>query len=391
MYSERLLRIVLCSVCLLILCGESFAYNETNHSDESQNDSTIFLDKVINLAEGIMQALTIEPNSGRWSLATYPAASYGHRTGFEIGIMPLLRIKSSKNLPASSITPAFLISTKRMWEVQCDMEIYPSSWLTINAKTEWMRLPDEYYGKASKDGKIRAKMLTRTLVFDNQFYFGSNHFRIGPALHYYYASFSEIDSVDYNFLSASNELRAANGHNLGFGVAFRVDTRDNNEWPSCGFLLQGEISGWHGDKGFFTGNIDWRTYHHISLAESVIATQLYFGCASSKTPFFLLPTFGGTRRDRAVNHNLKYINDMTWLFQAEWRIPLFWRLGATIWGGGGNDFGCDYPQPFKDSHAMAGLGLRLKIFPKSGLNMRLDAGIGSHGDHAIYLNIREAF
>ena len=76
--------------------------------------------------------------------------------------------------------------------------------------------------------------------------------------------------------------------------------------------------------------------------------------------------------------------------QGEWRVPLFWRLGATGFVGCGNVCG-GLDDCFRMPHFMGGVGLRFAVFPGKGLNLRLDGGVSSRGDRAIYFNVREAF
>lgn len=353
------------------------------------------LERVIGLAEKVLDLVTYNPDSSRYSFALYPAASYGHRTGLEVGLMPIMQVKSLTHRQ-SSIVMGLLVSTKKMWEVQLDMDLYSTDNISLAGKVEWMRLPDEFYLFGNKKKKVEAEMLTRTLSANPAMLvrLGESNWEVGPTLRYYYASYTDIEARDEMLQTYIEKiLHDSSCTSFGIGLRLRRDTRDNNDWPRSGSLFDYEIDGWNNSNysgwgDFVTMTADYRKY--ISIKKSVLAAQAYLSTASGDTPIHLLPTFGGTRLDRAVGHNLKYLGDIAWFTQVEWRMPLFWRLGATVFTGVGKatDKAKDVLQ---DAHGVVGAGLRFKVFPKSGMNIRLDYGRGTHGDHGFYLNVKEGF
>ncbi|MCQ2235846.1 MAG: BamA/TamA family outer membrane protein [Bacteroidales bacterium] len=378
---------LLCTLNILEAQGRDFNIPPTDTTKLN------IFDRAIGLAEKVLDFVTYAPDSSRFSFAIYPAASYGHRTGFEVGLMPIMQAKSRGDRQ-SSIVMGLLVSTKKMWEIQFDMDLYPSDNTTIIGKVEWMRLPDEYYGAGSGKKSVAAEMMTRTLSANPSLLvkMGESDWEIGPVLRYYYAKYSDIISRDIEEQQIHEMyLNASNGSSFGLGGRIRRDTRNDNDWPTDGSLLDVEYDYWMRDqrKGrFATSIIDYRKY--IGLSKTVLAGQAYLSYASSKTPYHLGATFGGTRLDRAVGHNLKYLGQIAWFSQLEWRVPLFWRIGGVIFAGAGNAEK-NLRKSLDDIHGVMGLGLRFKVFPKSGMNIRLDYGKGSHGDDAIYLSIKEGF
>lgn len=379
---------LLCALMLIEAQGRDVYSTPT---DTTQNA----LDKLIGLAEKVLDLVTYNPDSSRYSFAIYPAASYGHRTGLEVGLMPIMQVKSLTHRQ-SSIVMGLLVSTKKMWEVQLDMDLYPTDNISLAGKVEWMRLPDEFYLFGNKKKKVEAEMLTRTLSANPAMLvrLGESNWEVGPTLRYYYASYTDIEARDEMLqLHIEKILHDSSCSSFGIGVRLRRDTRDNNDWPMSGSLFDYEVDGWNntnynGMGDFVTMTVDYRKY--LSVKKTVLAAQAYLSTASGNTPIHLLPTFGGARLDRAVGHNLKYLGDIAWFTQIEWRTPLFWRLGATVFTGVGKatDKAKDMLQ---DAHAVVGAGLRFKVFPKSGMNIRLDYGRGTHGDHGFYLNVKEGF
>ncbi len=351
---------------------------------------------VINVAESVLDALTIDRSY--WSLALYPAASYSSRSGFAIGIMPMLQIRSSRLPKPATITPSALVSTKRMFEVQCDADVYFNHRLDLTAKFEAQRQPDNLYNV----GNQRNKHSVANYDFSRQMFTAellkgigaSSPWRIGVTADFDRYSFSNIDAAPSDSSLANHLASDGDGSNFGLGATFGFDSRNNTLWPTSGsyvrlkFLGYGKIAG-HG-HAFGSATLDARRYLGFRSDRLVLALQAYADLRWGDTPFPKLATCGGTRLGRAIGHNLKYIDNAAWLAQAELRAPLFWRVGGTLFGAAGN-VGNRWDNIFSNLHLMCGAGLRLAVFPGKGLNLRLDGGISSRGDKALYFNIREAF
>jgi hypothetical protein len=58
--------------------------------------------------------------------------------------------------------------------------------------------------------------------------------------------------------------------------------------------------------------------------------------------------------------------------QAEWRVPLFWRLGATVFGAVGNVYPDLAHVDGDNLKAAGGPGLRLNVGRRNPVNIRLD-------------------
>lgn len=351
---------------------------------------------VINVAETVLDALTI--NRPAWSLALYPAASYSSRSGFAIGIMPMLQLRSSRLPRPATITPSVLVSTKRMFEVQCDADVYFNHRLDLTAKFEAQRQPDNLYNIGNQQNKhsiaqyyFSRQMLTAELLKGLG---SSSPWRVGVTADFDRYSFSDIDAAPSDSSLAVAIASSGDGSNFGLGATFGFDSRNNALWPTCGsytrlkFMGYGKIAG-HGNA-FGSATLDARRYIGFRSDHLVLALQAFADIRWGDAPFPKLATCGGTRLGRAIGHNLKYIDNAAWLAQAELRAPLFWRVGGTVFGAAGN-VGNRWDNIFSNIHLMCGAGLRLAVFPGKGLNLRLDGGISSRGDKALYFNIREAF
>ncbi len=351
---------------------------------------------VINVAETVLDALTLDRTS--WSLALYPAASYSSRSGFAIGIMPMLQIRSPHLPRPATITPSALVSTKRMFEVQCDADVYFNHRLDLTAKFEAQRQPDILYNIGNQQNKhsladydFSRQMLTAELLKGIG---ASSPWRVGVTVDFDRYSFSNIDAAPSDSILANILVSEGDGSNFGLGATFGFDSRNNTLWPTSGSYMRLKFMGYgkiadHGNA-FGSATLDARRYIGFRSDRLVLALQAYADLRWGDTPFPKLATCGGTRLGRAIGHNLKYIDNASWLAQAELRAPLFWRVGGVIFGGAGN-VGNRWENIFNNLHLMCGAGLRLAVFPGKGLNLRLDGGISNRGDKALYFNIREAF
>lgn len=372
---------------LLIVTLPSLAQqrdNDTSHISP--------LEKVVNLAESILGLLTYEKET--YSLAVYPAASYSGRTGLAIGVMPMLQLHLSDKKRPTTITPSVMISTNKMFEVQCVADVYWGQSNSLSTKAEFFYLPDKYYGIGNQD---KASPLAcfdfyrYSLTSDMELGLRNKILKAGVSADLSYHKFNAFVG---DTISALPTLLYSEGWNNGIGALLAIDNRDDVLNPTNGWyvtfkaLAYPEMLGCH--DNYMTVNIDGRYY--VSLSDNVVlANQIYWNGVWGDAPFYKLSSCGGTRLGRAIPHTYKYIDNFAWLAQSEIRFPVFWRIGATAFAALGNVSHKIFKDAFDDIHLMAGAGLRFKVFPKQGLNVRIDAGIDSRGEHAIYFNIREAF
>ena len=176
------------------------------------------------------------------------------------------------------------------------------------------------------------------------------------------------------------------------GLRLQVDTRDSTFYPTRGVLLD-IICDLHnkalGDD--FNYEIEELSANgYIRLAEGhVLALRGYGRYASADAPFFALSFLGrgADLRGYAVG---QYQDRLLLDVQAEYRVELGWRLGATAFAGIGTvapnlgdiDGGDLFPS--------GGVGLRYTVAPENHVNLRTDFAWGKEG-FVFYLGVGEAF
>ena len=392
-----------CVFFVLCCCfGLFYCVPSSLASVPSDSTCTGIVDKSVALAERMLNLMAYE--TPRYTLAAYPMFGYSDRTGFEIGVTPVLRFNSRKQNDngfhrPSTIAPSFLFSTKGMYEVEMDVILFTRHNWCINSKAQFLFLPDTFYGLGNGD------KLNDNASFDSYKYtLGgdvlrgiTDRFFVGLQYDVNYHQFENIRNPERNPMAQldGSVEGSGGGWSNGIGPVVRFDSRNDVVYPSAGWYVAAS----HLTYGAFVGSeyrfgntmLDVRRFIAIKGSEQVLALQAYFNSVYGDVPFYKLSTAGGKRLLRGIGHPYKYLGRHAWLAQAEYRRYLWWRLGAVVFAGVGNVFNRFDSCAFEKMHVMTGAGLRFRALPKEALNIRLDFGVTNRGDHAIFFTIREAF
>jgi len=179
----------------------------------------------------------------------------------------------------------------------------------------------------------------------------------------------------------------------GVGGVIKYDTRNSNFYPTQGYKLLASFERFDNSIGSdFNYNLTWiDAIRYFDLKkDKVIAANIYGRFSQGTVPFFHLSQLGGNKRMRG--YYLGYHRDKQMIgWQAEYRMPLFWRIGAVAFAGNavvGPQI--NYLQA-ENIRTTAGLGLRFKLDEERKVNLRIDAGFSSDGTSGFYLTIGEAF
>jgi hypothetical protein len=184
-----------------------------------------------------------------------------------------------------------------------------------------------------------------------------------------------------------------------FSLAATVawDTRDQVFSAQRGLLLSaragGAVSALDGPGGgvsnFTEAELDARAWLPLALPRGArLALQARLHATAGVVPFYVRPTFGGDHSLRGVFEGRW--RDLTALsLQAEYAVPLFWRLGMGFFGGAGQVT----PRPgglaWERFVPAGGAGLRVTVDRADRVFVRLDRGY-SPGFATWYAAIGEA-
>jgi Omp85 superfamily domain len=143
-----------------------------------------------------------------------------------------------------------------------------------------------------------------------------------------------------------------------------------------------------GSSAFELSGLSYRQYFPVAT-EMVLGFHLRFETASGDVPLYCMPGVGGHRLLRGVKNN-RYTGNHALAGQTEFRFPIWWRFGGTVFVGAGeatkgmDGFG-------RNIQVAGGIGLRFMVQTRQKINIRLDLAYNSDSDIRKYVKIKEAF
>jgi len=178
------------------------------------------------------------------------------------------------------------------------------------------------------------------------------------------------------------------------GASFTYDTRNDAFAPDKGVFLQGYFNHFapiFGSDFQYTNYVlDVRSFIR-TYKRQVLALQAYAFVNSGTVPLRSLASFGGASSMRGY-YDGRYRDKDQVVLQAEYRLPVYKRLGAVVFGGIGNvSHDYDYLSMVALKYSYGG-GLRIALTSSEKLNLRLDYGIAAGGrSKGLYFQLGEAF
>lgn len=183
------------------------------------------------------------------------------------------------------------------------------------------------------------------------------------------------------------------GTSSGAGAAIAFDNRKNILNPQQGAYALLAVTSFHkvfgSDFQFTRFELDLRKYFPLPWRH-LLAVQGY-GVFNSGNPPFRMMGLLGSDSDMRGYYRGRYRDKQYMALQAEYRFPIFWRIGGTAFGGAGDvapQLRAFDLQEFKPSY---GLGLRFLIDRQENINLRFDYAIGKNGANGFYVSFGEAF
>lgn len=180
---------------------------------------------------------------------------------------------------------------------------------------------------------------------------------------------------------------------FGMGVQFAYDSRDNGFYPQkfSNFLKFSAITYQQALGSSFSVTsfaLDFRQYIPTWLGQ-VFAWQVYADVNLGKEiPFQMLPTIGGSDKLRGFRER-KYTDNSMFLVQAEYRIPIWWRLKAAVFCSVGDVFDVYNPTIHRVKIGY-GAGLRFRL-NDARVHLRVDVAGNNEGEVKFYITATEAF
>ncbi len=214
--------------------------------------------------------------------------------------------------------------------------------------------------------------------------------------HYWMDAF-RISNLESGGLLADS-MQNITGRNGGLisapGIMALWDGREDVFAPEAGYYLEAlfQVSGKATGSPFsYTRfRLDGRYYIPVwSEKHHVLALQGYVELTTGDPPFNALALLGGTRLLRGYYEG-RYRDNNLLMAQAEYRFPLFWRVGMTTFGGVGTVFPSWNKRSGEYLRVSGGAGLRIRISDQDRVNIRLDAAFGPNNS-GYYVTVGEVF
>jgi len=182
------------------------------------------------------------------------------------------------------------------------------------------------------------------------------------------------------------------GKTTSLGIMLSLDTRNNIFFPTSGHYYQFLANFSHKFLGsdFEKSSIrlDLRRYRPL-FSGHVLCWQFLFQTIGGKPGFRHYATLGGDMIMRGY-YSGRYRDKCLLAFQAEYRCPLWKRLSLVGFSGFGEVADKLKSLQLKNFKYSYGFGLRFKILPREGTNLRLDLAWGKKTS-GIYFSAGEAF
>jgi hypothetical protein len=287
-----------------------------------------------------------------------------------------------------------LYTTRHQFVAALNGSIYfPGERFIVNEQLSYSSFPDEFWGlgKFAPDSNEEAYKFKQYFVFLHPQFLVSRNLFLGVVYQY-----QRVFAVNYEaggLFDKEGVLGRDGYHVSGIGLSITYDTRNNAFAPDKGAMLQfyfDEFAPVLASSYSYTSFvIDIRRYVRVYKGQ-VLALQVLGNFNMGQVPLRSLAYLGGASEMRGYYLG-RFRDKNAGILQSEYRVPLFWRLGAVGFadmGNVGETIGDVNLRHFKYSY---GGGLRVALNRSEKLNLRLDYGQAKGASNGFYLQLGEAF
>ncbi|MCR4410490.1 MAG: BamA/TamA family outer membrane protein [Candidatus Saccharicenans sp.] len=360
--------------------------------------SSLFSQQTVVKKDGQQIVISEESEPDRMGLTLLPIIYYTPETRLAFGLGSLITYRFGlvfKKARPSTMFLGAIYTQLKQFTLQIKPEIYlndNSLFLAGNFMAE--RFPTKLWGIGPNTADEMEEVYTpqrflmevglqQRLGRDLPLYLG---------LKYRLESTKIVETEPGKLLDQDLVLGSRGGLLSGPGLAASYDNRDNIFYPNSGLYLQANLN-WNdhffgSDYDFLSFQFDLRNYHLVG-EDQVLAVQALAETNTGDVPFYRLARLGGDSLLRGF-YNGRFRDMNLVAFQAEYRFPVWKRLGAVVFGAMGSLANRFRDISFDNLKYAAGFGLRFKIIPKENANLRVDLAFGP-GTYGIYFKAGESF
>ncbi|QJW92262.1 BamA/TamA family outer membrane protein [Spirosoma taeanense] len=181
----------------------------------------------------------------------------------------------------------------------------------------------------------------------------------------------------------------------GTGLSLTYDSRNNAFAPDRGGFLQIYVSHFTplvgSDFRYTNYVVDFRRFIRV-YRQQILAIQAYGFFNSGEVPLRSLASLGGSNSMRGF-YDGRYRSKNQVVAQVEYRVPLFWRIGAVGFMGVGNVGNYVRELNLRQLKYSYGGGIRVALNRRERINLRIDYGWGrgQGTSNGLYFQLGEAF
>lgn len=270
---------------------------------------------------------------------------------------------------------------------------FPEEKYILDGNLAYFKFPRYYFGIGNDLAEAGKELVDYTLIrLENRLLRKLDQQLFGGIQWNYYKVFN-VEQKEGGLLE-STQPYGWNGYTAsGLGAALVFDSRDLVVNPSggsyleLGALFNGSLTGSGYTYNHYT--LDARKYYQIHPNRHILAFQLVGNFTSGEVPFLQLSQLGSATIMRGYYQG-RYRDKNLLAAQAEYRLPVWWRIGAAAFAGLGD------VAPELDEFSLStlkptyGLGLRFMVNESEKVNIRFDYAWGMETS-GFYLEITEAF
>lgn len=305
----------------------------------------------------------------------------------------IFQLGSSRSTNPSSITPFSIYTMKNQFRLLVGSNVYFQE-NRYHLVSEWRyeKFPSKFFGIGNSNQEQQGEdytpeNLSISVTFSRQIRKG-----VELGLTYHLFDWKLWDVSARGQLASPHVIGRDGGTVSGLGLVASLDSRDHIFYPTRGTFIEILAQAYTPLLGsthtFQSLRLNIRRYfklfnHHVLALQSLIQTQW------GEVPFCQLAQMGGEFFLRGYYEG-RFRDKNLLLLQGEYRLPLFWRLGAVGFVGLGqvanhlDQFG------LQRMNVAWGVGLRYLLDKQRKIRLRIDLGFGHHST-GFYISFYETF
>lgn len=257
---------------------------------------------------------------------------------------------------------------------------------------EWVDFNLDYYGIGPRSPNIAETFDYRQLTFDNTLFKKLNGKTFG-GIGYRFSSWNTLRAVDGGLLESDNPSHYLQSVSSGLMFTYLIDSRDNivNTFKGGMFNVSLTLNNkWLGSTANNPNvNIEASKFYKVNRHNHILAFHALGNFNFGEVPFAEYSILGSENMKRGY-YSGRYRDKQFAAIQAEYRFPIYKRLGMVVFGAMGDVAPTIQAFALQTIKFSGGGGLRFMLFKDERLNLRLDYGVTNQSGF-MYIGVGEAF